>query len=238
MFDRKLTMVRCSRPGDCAGRETETLELSMIDSAGIRQRHLLLTLSTRRDATGAVTGVVGVGQDITTSKRTEAELLSVANDLRLLIDTANAPIFGVDAKGLVNEWNGKAAEITAFSKEEVMGQNLVLKFITAEFQESVQEVLEKALSGHGTDDFIFPLFTKHGERVEVLLNATPRRNKDAAVVGVLGVGQDITRLTKAQKELRQVANDLRLLIETATRTGASTSGTVRPKTSQGTPRRM
>lgn len=73
----------------------------------------------------------------------------------------------------------------------------------------------QALSGEGTDDFIFPLFTKQGERVEVLLNATPRCNEAAAVVGVLGVGQDITRITKAQKELRQVANDLRLLIETA-----------------------
>ena len=32
---------------------------------------------------------------------------------------ANAPIFGIDADGLVNEWNRKAAEITGFAKEEV-----------------------------------------------------------------------------------------------------------------------
>jgi len=198
-----------------AGLETETLELSMMDSAGHRQVHLLLTLSTRRDVAGAVTGVVGVGQDITTSKRTEAELSRVANDLRLLIEAANAPIFGIDADGLVNEWNRKAAEITGFAKEEVMGVGLVEKLITAEYRDEVANVLNKALSGEGTDDFIFPLFTKQGERVEVLLNATPRRNEADNVVGVLGVGQDITRITKAQKELRQVANDLRLLIETA-----------------------
>ncbi len=43
----------------------------------------------------------------------------VANDLTQLIDTANAPIFGIDTDGLVNEWNRKAAQITGFSKEEV-----------------------------------------------------------------------------------------------------------------------
>ena len=73
----------------------------------------------------------------------------------------------------------------------------------------VQQVLDHALAGHGTDNFIFPLFTKQGARVEVLLNATPRRNESDAVVGVLGVGQDITRIAKAQNELRQVAHDLK-----------------------------
>ena len=67
--------------------------------------------------------MVGVGQDITAINQSQAELSRVANDLTLLIDTANAPIFGIDADGLVNEWNRKAVEITGFSKEEVMGQD-------------------------------------------------------------------------------------------------------------------
>jgi len=36
----------------------------------------------------------------------------MANELRQLVDTANAPIFGIDVKGNVNEWNNKTAEIT------------------------------------------------------------------------------------------------------------------------------
>ncbi len=36
-----------------------------------------------------------------------------------------APIFGIDSQGRVNEWNNKAADITGFSREEVMGQDLV-----------------------------------------------------------------------------------------------------------------
>ena len=37
----------------------------------------------------------------------------------------SAPIFGIDKNFNVNVWNVKAAEITQFTKEEVMGHNLV-----------------------------------------------------------------------------------------------------------------
>ncbi|MFT4520115.1 MAG: PAS domain-containing protein, partial [Halioglobus sp.] len=46
-----------------------------------------------------------------------AEMERVAEDLTLLIDTANAPIFGIDADGNVNEWNKKSAEITGFNSD-------------------------------------------------------------------------------------------------------------------------
>jgi PAS domain-containing protein len=48
----------------------------------------------------------------------------VVSDLRALIDTANAPIFGIDQDGMVNEWNNKAAEITAFKKKCVHERRL------------------------------------------------------------------------------------------------------------------
>eukprot|EP00527_Entomoneis_sp_CCMP2396_P004428 CAMPEP_0198145498 /NCGR_PEP_ID=MMETSP1443-20131203/23928_1 /TAXON_ID=186043 /ORGANISM="Entomoneis sp., Strain CCMP2396" /LENGTH=47 /DNA_ID= /DNA_START= /DNA_END= /DNA_ORIENTATION= len=41
---------------------------------------------------------------------------AMASELRLLIDTANAPIFGIDRDGDVNEWNEKTAEITGYTK--------------------------------------------------------------------------------------------------------------------------
>ena len=46
-------------------------------------------------------------------------------ELQAFIDTANAPIFGVDAAGRVNEWNRKAAAITGFSRPDALGRDLV-----------------------------------------------------------------------------------------------------------------
>ena len=86
---------------------------------------MLLNATTRRNVSGAVVGMIGVGQDITSRKQVEVEKALVAHELQTFIDTANAPIFGIDADGLINEWNFKSASITGFSREEVMGKDLV-----------------------------------------------------------------------------------------------------------------
>jgi PAS domain S-box-containing protein len=79
--------------------------------------------------------VIGVGQDITERKQVEVEKTRVAQELQTFIDTANAPIFGIDANGLVNEWNNKAAAITGFSREEVLGKNL-FRFVSLIYRTS------------------------------------------------------------------------------------------------------
>eukprot|EP00959_Pyramimonas_sp_CCMP1952_P147554 3087824-Pyramimonas_sp.AAC.1 len=99
------------------GKGTVNFELPLFTKDGQRV-DLLLNATTRRDDEGNVVGVVGVGQDITQRKNVELQLERMAQDLRLLIDTANAPIFGIDKDGCVNEWNNMAAEITEYTKEE------------------------------------------------------------------------------------------------------------------------
>jgi PAS domain-containing protein len=54
-----------------------------------------------------------------------SEMESVALELTLLIETANAPIFGIDADGKFNEWNQTSEKITGFKKEEVLGKLLL-----------------------------------------------------------------------------------------------------------------
>jgi PAS domain S-box-containing protein len=49
----------------------------------------------------------------------------VSKELTQLIDTANAPIFGVDIDGKVKEWNQKVEAITGISKDEISGHKLV-----------------------------------------------------------------------------------------------------------------
>ncbi len=196
------------------GRETANFEFPLY-TKDQRRVDVLLNATTRRDVNGYVVGVLGVGQDITERKQVEIEKTRVAQELQTFIDTANAPIFGIDANGLVNEWNNKAAEITGFSKEEVLGKDLVHAYITEEFRASVKQVLDKALSGMETANFEFPLFTKNERRVEVLLNATTRRDVTGAIVGVIGVGQDITERKHAEEEKARVALELQSFIDTA-----------------------
>merc|ERR1712039_304411 len=98
-------------------------------------------------------GVVGVGQDISELDKVIAEAKLVADDLTRLIETANAPIFGIDTNGNVSEWNKKTAEITGFSKSDALGKNLVSSFIHSDYRHSVAEVLRKALHGEDSSNF-------------------------------------------------------------------------------------
>ena len=196
------------------GREAANFEFPLY-TKDQRRVEVLLNATTRRDVSGNVVGVLGVGQDITERKQVEVEKTRVAQELQTFIDTANAPIFGIDANGLVNEWNNKSAAITGFSRQEVLGKNLVEVYITEEYRASVKMVLDNALKGQETANFEFPLFTADKRRVEVLLNATTRRDVSGNVVGMIGVGQDITERKQVEMEKTRVAQELQTFIDTA-----------------------
>ena len=182
------------------GEETANYEFPLFAKSGERVM-VLLNSSTRRNAAGKITGVLGVGQDITEIDKLRTASESIAKELRQFIETANAPIFGIDAKGKVNEWNQTSEKITGFKKEEVLGKDLVETYITEDYREAVKQVLDNALKGKETANYKFPLFTKDGRRVVVLLNSSTRRDADGKIVGVLGVGQDISQMDNYKTNL-------------------------------------
>lgn len=144
-------------------------------------------------------------RDTTEEQAIAEENLRIAEDLTTLIDTANAPIFGVDKDSCVNEWNQKAAEITGFTKNQAIGQKLIQRFIAEDHKGLVKDVVDLALKGQATENFEFSLYTKDRDRVDILLNATPRRDAQGNIVGVIGVGQDITEVKRGRVAAERLA---------------------------------
>ena len=64
-------------------------------------------------------------------------------------------------------------------------------------------MLDNALKGVETANYEFPLKTKGGKSLEILLNATTRRNLEGKIIGVIGIGQDITELRQKESALHQ-----------------------------------
>jgi len=151
--------------------------------------------------------VLLVFEDIPERFRIQQQVKRVSSELHRFIETANAPIFGIDHDGLITEWNQTAQRITGFGKAEVVGKHLVKDFITEDYMAPVQEVLEKALRGVETDSYEFPIYTKDGRRVMLLLNATTRRNARGEIVGVMGVGQDITEIIHQRENLEEILEE-------------------------------
>merc|ERR1740129_1282855 len=214
ILDEYKAQVRTVLEQALGGSETANFEFLLENKNGERV-HMLLNATTRRDADGEITGVVGVGQDITELNHALATSSNIADDLTRLIETANAPIFGVDLSGLVTEWNDKMQTLSGYSKTEAQGLPLVQRFIIDDYKVQVRTVLEQALAGTESANFEFPLFSKDGKRVQMLLNATTRRDAEGRVTGVVGVGQDITELNQALAKVSIIADDLTRLIETA-----------------------
>ena len=77
---------------------------------------------------------------------------------------------------------------------QAMGKQLVQTFSEHENRAAVQEVLTKALEGVETANYELVFKTKAGEMRTLLLNASTRRDARDAIIGVVGVAQDVTEL--------------------------------------------
>jgi len=168
----------------------------------------------RRDLNNVLT-THGVFSDVTELNKSRIEQERIVDDLTRLIDTANAPIFGIDVDGQVTEWNLSAERITGFKKVEVLGKDLIKNYISDDYKLSVKNVFDKALHGEQTANFDFPLFAKNGDRIDILLNSTTRRDASGTIVGVVGVGQNITERKIAEAQVIH-ASKLATLGEMAT----------------------
>ncbi|GFZ06183.1 phytochrome E [Actinidia rufa] len=73
------------------------------------------------------------------------ELSSVACEMGRLIETASAPIFGVDSTGFINGWNAKIAELTGLQSSKAMGKSLFDEVVQEDSRVIAENVISRAL---------------------------------------------------------------------------------------------
>ncbi|MFT5844484.1 MAG: PAS domain-containing protein [Saprospiraceae bacterium] len=91
---------------------------------------------------GSVLVFIAISISTNSLMNTVSETDDIAKDLARLIETANNPIFEVDTEGKVNEWNQASEKIMGFTKDEVLGKDLVQTFIAEDYRASVKKVLD------------------------------------------------------------------------------------------------
>jgi PAS domain S-box-containing protein len=144
---------------------------------------------------------IAIGSDITQQKEFENNITSIARELSALIENANAPIFGTDRNGYINEWNKVTAVLTGYSKNEVLGKTLLQDFVRDEDRENFKNIFTRALQEEVVDNVEFPIVTRHSKPVVVLTSITLRKNASQEISGLLMVGQDITELIEYRSNL-------------------------------------
>lgn len=155
------------------------------------------------DQRGKLVKFIAVGTDITILKEYERNITTIAKELSELIESANAVIFGIDASGGVNEWNTLAVSVTGYSKEHSFGKRLLELLVSKEDWEDTGLMIRSVLQGYPVSHYEFPMVNRAGNKLILLLSATPRRNASGEITGLLAVGQDITELTQYRQSLEE-----------------------------------
>ncbi|GBG29136.1 Phytochrome [Hondaea fermentalgiana] len=164
---------------------------------------------------GSAVRMVGTHTDVTKLKLRLAEIkeqkeaiererVKVARlheELRMLIEDANAPIFGVDRSGKINVWNKNMARILDVPVDKALGTLLADFAFNAEIKEVLREAIDEALSGTGKTNLWVKLASGETKSpVSLLVNTTQRISlEDGSVYGVFCLAQDVTELMEARE---------------------------------------
>ncbi len=176
-----------------------------ITHRGIGQRVLLETRKTPVfDANGRMTGVLGVGCDITKRRQTAEALAAREREFRTLVENTPDTVarYDRDCRRLyVNPAfaalieGGATALIGKTPSECPGGLNSVI------YEQQMQEVFTTAKGR----EYEFTWKNQLGREFCTLIRLTPEFGPDGTVESVLAVGRDITELNASRKKIHQMA---------------------------------
>ncbi|KAL5700008.1 hypothetical protein ACHQM5_025513 [Ranunculus cassubicifolius] len=144
------------------------------------------------------------------------ELCIITNEMVRLIETASVPIVAVDASGLINGWNKKAAEITGLFVQQAIGMPLV-DIVKDDSVEEVKNMLYLAMQGEEEKNIDIKLKT-FGSRenegpVILVINACCSRDTNGNVVGVCFIGQDVTEQKMVVDKYTRIQGDYLAIVQ-------------------------
>lgn len=148
-----------------------------------------------RDRAGKPVSMFGVMHDITDRKRMEESLRKTSETLGAIVRYSPLAVICTDADGNVLMWNPAAERFFGWSEQEVLGRDNPI--VPPEKAEEYRSLQERVRSGQ-------PYVSKQLERrrkdgSSIILNASsaPLYDDNGAVIGLVGMFEDITERKRA-----------------------------------------
>lgn len=156
------------------------------------------------DANGEVTGILVCFEDITERRQVEIALQDSETKYRSVVDNLKEVVFQTDADGLWTFLNPAWSEITGFSLEESLGNNL-LDYIHPEDRQQNQELFQSLIEDQKDSCRHEVRYLTSGFRwLEVFARLT--LSPDGAIVGTSGALNDITDRKQVEEQLSKLAS--------------------------------
>jgi len=153
-------------------------------------------------------------EDISEYKRVNDHIKESENTYKDLVELTTDIIFRSDSEGNIVFMNNAGFNIIEYTSDEIMHQTW-LKCIHPDDREKTSKKF-KYMIENGIDVFDFEnrIISKSGKSIDFLQNVRVIRNINNEIIGVQGIGKDITRHKQIEKALQE-SNDILNAMRTA-----------------------
>jgi PAS domain S-box-containing protein len=145
---------------------------------------------------------------IKTETRVRESILMERNQLRTLIDSMPDLIYIKDRQSRFVVVNDMVAGVMGTKPEVLIGKT-DFEFYTPDlaqrYFDDEQAIME---SGEAKINYEEPHLDEHGNRIILSTSKVPLKNSKGEVMGIVGMGRDITRLKRIEIQLRKKTEDL------------------------------
>ena len=138
--------------------------------------------------------------EILDRKKAEAALQRTQKYTRLLIDSSLDMICASDKNGYIIEFNAAAQKTFGYELSEIIGKHVSLLYDNPTDRKKIED---HGLYVNGGFSGEIVNIRKNGERFISFLSASSLKNEDGEIIGAMGVSRDISKIKKAEQELKE-----------------------------------
>ena len=163
---------------------------------------------------GSYQGSFGMVTDITERKRVEEMLKESERRFRDTLENVHLLGVGLDRSGNITFINTYALELLGWRREELIGKNWFGICLPSEGSPGVKRIFDQSLqAGDVPARHENEVSTREGERRMVAWNNTLLRNASGHVIGMISIGEDVTRRKQIEEALLASESRYRALFE-------------------------
>jgi PAS domain S-box-containing protein len=174
-------------------------DIEIQDESGGR-RHITKLVSPLLSSDGEVTGCIEILQDSSAYSELLDRIRYDEHRLKLILDNLDIGVFTVNRGGHITSFNSMAETITAYGRQEILGQHHA-KLTGCDRPGETCSLAESISSGKTLANLHRRLFTKDGRNLPIRANFMALRNEAGETIGGLETFQDLSLIQQLNRAI-------------------------------------